>query len=239
MMPVPQRRPDLAPEARPAPNLIELNTIKREVRRSPYVFPDEAAEVDGGPGNVHLFDFLTSAKPDVAVRERPKGDPWARLSERMEQAVDPEDVSTLLADLLTRLDTLTERSRKRRSRLVPAGAVVLPPLCIASALVAANLLFMALSRTQVLALLAPWAPWAAALIAVPTGLTTASLLLGWTLGQVQPGEGLRFGDLRGRVLASHPHEWLVQFENLSLRRIPYYLAVFTNAERLGEGEEHA
>ncbi|MNX84166.1 hypothetical protein D3C86_1159520 [compost metagenome] len=256
MMPVPQRLPELAPEARPTPNLIELNTIKREPPRNPYVFkgepplpashpkpfvfPDEVSDADAVElGKVHLFDFLTSGKPDLAANERPQADPWALLSEQLDQASDPEDVSTLLADLLTRLDTLAERRRLRLLRLLPVGAAAIPPLCIASALVAANLALTALSQNQALGVLAPWTPWGAALMAVPVGLTAASLLLGRRLRRVQPGEGLRLGGLKGRILASRPHEWLVQLENQSRRRIPYYLAAFASAERLDEGEEHA
>ncbi|MNY36634.1 hypothetical protein D3C86_1711370 [compost metagenome] len=135
-----------------------------------------------------------------------------------------------------RLDTLAERRRQRLLRLLPVGAVAIPPLCIASALVASNFALTALS--QLLGVRTPWTPWGAALIAVPIGLTAASLFLGRTLRRVQPGEELRLGDLKGRVLASRPLAWRVQFENQSRRRIPYYLAAFAGVERLGEDGEH-
>ncbi len=248
-MSVPQRTSDLPPAARPMANVIDLNTIKGLPRRSPYVFKVEAPELAPRPNpyvfpdavsdpdasvrsRVRLFDFLTRGKPLIEPVEPSDGDPWGSLTQTLDQTDDPETVAAVLAELLAKLEDAAQRKLERQMRIVPQGAIALPPLCIATALLSAQFGLSTLAATLELSVLATWAPWVSALLAVPTGLLLSSLVLGRGLKKVRPGEGLRLGNLYGRVLVSHPLGWVLECEDQKRLTVPYYLAIYADTERL-------
>ncbi len=244
-MPLPQRKPDVAPEIRPKANVIELNTIKGGARRdpfvfkaeppvvaprtAPYVFPETGPDPDASARRqVRLFDFLASERP-FEGGTAPKDDPWSLLTQDLDRMDDPDAVSDRLAGLLSQLDDLAERRSARQRRVVPPGAVVLPPLGIATALLALNFSFAGLPGSLGLA---PIAPWLAAVMAVPMGLALTGLVLRRVLRKVKPGESLRLGEQQVKVLAKGVTGWRVECQDGTRRAFPYYLAVYAAAERI-------
>ena len=254
-MTLPQRTPVSLPEAGTKTNVIELNTIKGAPRRNPYVFqveppviasrpkpyvfPEERpdAEPDARP-KVRLFDFLTSGRATEEAPSAPLPDPWTSLSERLDQAEDAEAVSEMLADLLSKLDALAEQRWQRHQRIVPRGAIALPPLAIAASLLLGYYGLAAAAQALGLGGLAGVAPWIAGILAVPSGLWATSLILGRTFRQVQPGEQLRFGELRGTVLESRRDAWRVTLDGFGPRLMPYYLAIYAAPQRVGPEDDH-
>lgn len=243
-MSLPQRRPVSLPEGRLKPNPLELSTIQPPPKRPPYVFktdapsvapkhrpyvfPDEVSDPEASArATIRLFEVRGIAQRALA---RPaEDDPWVRVSRSFESETDPEAIAALLAELLAHLESLAQQRQERLSRVLPAAARCVPPLSIALALFGG---YWALAKGLPLVSMGVWAPWAAALLAVPTGLSVASLVLGRLMRPLAPGEGLQIGSTFVRVVRSGLTSWRVEAEDGSKQRIPYYLAVYARTQRL-------
>ena len=253
-MTLPLRTSDPSPEGGAKTNVIELSTIKGAPRRKPYVFQVEPPAVASRPNpyvfpedlpdaeseeapKVRFFDFLSRGK---AVYETPAPslpDPWGSLTESLQQAADPEAVAAMLAELLAKLDELAERRRQRLQRVVPRGAIAIPPLCIATTLLSANYLAGAMAMSLGVPEWGALAPWFAGLLAVPLGLCMSSLFLGAVLRNVRPGDTFRFGSSEGRIQAKGRLAWHVEFDGEAPRRLPYYLVAYAAVTRIPESGE--
>ena len=251
MMTLPQRTSSPSPGGDKKTNVIELNTIKVMPRRSPYIFPVETppgterpkpyvfpeerqdASVEDAP-KVRLFDFLASGRATEKASDQSLPDPWGSLTESLEQTEDPEAVSEMLAELLSKLDDLAARRKQRLQRIVPRGAIALPPLAIAASLLVGNYALSSVEQAIGLASLTPLTPWIAGILAVPAGLRLASLLLGLSFRQVKPGDRIRMGTLRGSIQAANSQAWRVDVDGMGPRLVPYYLALYADTERLCE-----
>lgn len=231
-MPVPHREPDRPVDFRPRMNLIELNTIKAAPRRQPYVFPEATPA-------------LPTPRPYVfreevpCVTEKPASEPlgaWEKVAERLDKATEPDEVSGALADLLVQLEEGSQRQEGRMRRFLPKSAALVPPLCIGGALLGATLVLPTAMHAMALSAWVPAASWTAAALAVPIGLTLASLGLGRNLKRVSPGDMIRLGEARARILEVRPLAWLLEVDGAGPRAFPYYLAAFAGAERLPDAE---
>lgn len=245
-MPALPRSTDPTPEPRPR-NPIELNTIAALPRRmpyvfkveppepapriTPYVFPADLPDPDASArSKVSLFAFLRPATS--AGQSSSPENPWEQVAARLDQADDPEAVTVMLAELLERLDDLAERRRERLRKILPSGARAILPLSIGAALLTSHLVLTSLAQRLGLGVLLVGAPWISALLAVPAGFFLTSLILGQAMRRVTRGQVLRIGQTQGRVEASGLMGWRLELADRTRRRLPYYLAPYSGAERL-------
>lgn len=243
-MAMPEPEPRLPFEAAPRINPLELNTIAPPSRRppyvfktdsqplpprgKPYVFPEMPADADAAR-SIHLFEFL--AKTTKRSEPAPP-DPWSTWSDALASQDDPEEVSAMLATLLSDLEGLAEARLRRQNRMLPVWAPMVPPLCI---LLAQGLGLWALSplaEAPGFQLLPSAGPIVAGVLAVPMGLWATSLVLGRWLGRTAPGMEVRLGDRIGTVLSVTRFGWVLDLKGLGKRQVPFYQTAFAAPERL-------
>lgn len=243
-MAMPEPEPRLPFEAAPRINPLELNTIASPSRRppyvfktesqplpppaKPYVFPESPSDADA-PRSIHLFEFLakTTKRSDPAP-----ADPWATWSDALASQDDPDEVSAMLATLLSDLENLAEARLRRQNRMLPVWAPTMPPLCILLAQGLGLWALSALAEASAFPVLASAVPFVAAVLAVPTGLWASSLVLGGWLKRIAPGMEVLLGDRVGTVLKVTRFGWVLDLEELGKRQVPYYLTAFAAPERL-------